>query len=479
MALLLRRLAAAPMRAESLQLHFKKPAALRSAIPLRPAVPVRSLIAIRSINSLRSFPRRMKATLAIDLAAAESASGSTTSAKSNAIAYWLLGTAGMVFVMVVLGGVTRLTRSGLSIVEWRPEGEKLPQTEEEWAVEFQKYKAFPEYQRVNSRMSLEEFKPIYFMEWFHRMWGRAIGIAFGVPLLYFAATKSIPAGYGGRLGLLLSIGATQGAVGWWMVKSGLEHERFNEYKIPRVSPYRLATHLGFAWTIYSLLCWNGWDLIKSKVAVTPAQAQAALKLRTPVALATAIIGTTVASGAFVAGNDAGHAYNDWPFFAGRVIPEQIWDESLGYLNFFENTATVQFDHRMLAYTSIAGVGLVHAAAKRAGGLKSAAMPPGFKMGAIGLGALVAAQATLGITTLMLYVPVSLGAAHQGGALALWTGALYTMHSVARAARFAQPAHAAAATATLAAGRAAPAAMSIGALALLLQDADEERRRRDE
>lgn len=475
MALLMRRLAAAPLRAETL--HFKMPSSFRSALPRRSAAPARSFIALRSIYLLRRVPRRMNATLAMDLAAAESATRSTTSAKSNAVAYWLLGTAGMVFIMVVLGGVTRLTRSGLSIVEWRPEGEKLPQTEEEWAVEFQKYKAFPEYQRVNSRMSLEEFKPIYFMEWFHRMWGRAIGLAFGVPLIYFAATKSIPAGYGGRLGILLAIGSTQGAVGWWMVKSGLEHERFNEYKIPRVSPYRLATHLGFAWTIYSLLCWNGWDLIKQSLPITGAQAQAALKLRTPVALATAIIGTTVASGAFVAGNDAGHAYNDWPFFAGRVIPEQIWDKQLGYRNVFENTATVQFDHRMLAYTSLAGVGLVHAAAKRAGGLKAAAMPPGFKAGAIALGALVAAQATLGITTLMLYVPVSLGAAHQAGALALWTGALYTMHSVARAARFAVPA-AAATGAAASASRTAPAAMSIGALILLLEGADEQRRRDD-
>lgn len=161
----------------------------------------------------------------------------------KAVGYWLMTTAGMVFVMVVLGGVTRLTRSGLSIVEWRPAGEAFPTTEEEWLVEFRKYQAFPEYQRVNRHMSLDEFKPIYFMEWFHRFWGRAIGVAFAGPLAYFALRGRIPPGLWPRIGLLFGIGATQGGVGWWMVKSGLEHERFSEYVIPRVSPYRLATHV--------------------------------------------------------------------------------------------------------------------------------------------------------------------------------------------------------------------------------------------
>lgn len=346
--------------------------------------------------------------------------------------YWLMGTAGMVFAMVVLGGVTRLTRSGLSIVEWRPEGEKLPSTDAEWQVEFEKYKAFPEYQKVNLKMTLDEFKPIYFMEWAHRMWGRAIGVAFGLPLVYFVASKSVPKGFGVRLGVLLGLGAAQGGVGWWMVKSGLEHDRFQDnYVVPRVSPYRLTTHLGFAWTLYSLLLWNGWDLLRKQYVATPQMLTAAQKARTPVMMATALIGTTIASGAFVAGNDAGHAYNDWPFFAGKLIPEEIWEEKLGIRNIFENTATVQFDHRMLAYTSILAVGGIHAACKRAGW---ADLPPGARKGAIGLGALITGQALLGITTLMNYVPVELGAAHQAGALALWTGALYTLHSLSMTAR---------------------------------------------
>jgi cytochrome c oxidase assembly protein subunit 15 len=159
------------------------------------------------------------------------------------VGYWVMTTAGMVFVMVVLGGVTRLTRSGLSIVEWRPTGEVLPSTDEQWQVEFDKYQAFPEYLRVNRHMTLDEFKPIYFMEWFHRFWGRAIGVAFVGPLALFAAAGRIPPGFWPRMGLLLGIGAAQGGVGWWMVKSGLEHERFDENSIPRVSPYRLATHV--------------------------------------------------------------------------------------------------------------------------------------------------------------------------------------------------------------------------------------------
>ena len=334
----------------------------------------------------------------------------------------------MVFVMVVLGGVTRLTRSGLSIVEWRPEGEAYPMTNEEWEVAFAKYKAFPEYQKVNTRMTIDEFKPIYFMEWFHRMWGRAIGIAFSLPLVYFLLRKRIPPGFGNRLLILLGLGGTQGAVGWWMVKSGLEHERFTkDYQIPRVSPYRLATHLGFAWTVYSLLLWNAWDILKGQVkhTFTNTQIQAARSIRPYAYGASTLIGITVASGAFVAGNDAGHAYNDWPLFAGKVIPEQIWDSTLGLRNFTENTATVQFDHRNLAYLSIGAVGLIHMAGKRIGWKN---IHPSIKTGAMGLGGLVLLQATLGITTLMMYVPVWLGASHQGGALALWTGALYLAHS---------------------------------------------------
>lgn len=350
-----------------------------------------------------------------------------SSGVSRAVGFWITGVAAGVYAMVVLGGVTRLTRSGLSIVEWRPAGEALPSTDEEWAVEFEKYKAFPEYERVNSRMTLEEFKPIYWMEWAHRMWGRGLGIAFGVPLFGLLAARAVPAGLGPRLFALLGLGGLQGAVGWWMVKSGLDAKRFSPTDTPRVSPYRLATHLSGAWALYSVLAWTAMDLLRRPPAPAAAAVAAARAVRPAAAVATVFAGLTTLSGAFVAGNDAGRAFNDWPLFAGRLIPEGIWDERLGLRNFFENTATVQFDHRSLAYGTLASVGVLHASLARAGGSK--VLPRAVVRGAVALGAAVAAQATLGIVTLILYVPVELGAAHQAGALAVWTTSLWMMHSV--------------------------------------------------
>lgn len=166
--------------------------------------------------------------------------------KSSApVAYWLYGTAGMVFAMVVIGGVTRLTRSGLSMVEWRPQGSRLPANEEEWLIEFEKYKKYPEYKRLHLGMQLEEFKQIYFMEWLHRMWGRAIGVFATVPLVYFAVRRQIPRKVVPYILGAYALGATQGFVGWWMVKSGLE-EPEDQHAVPRVSPYRLATHVSYA-----------------------------------------------------------------------------------------------------------------------------------------------------------------------------------------------------------------------------------------
>ena len=340
--------------------------------------------------------------------------------------------------MVSLGGITRLTRSGLSIVEWRPEGEKLPHTDEEWRVEFEKYKSFPEYKRVNSRMSLDEFKPIYFMEWAHRMWGRALGFVFGVPLVVFIARGMIPQGFTLRLAGLFLLGGGQGAIGWWMVKSGLEHERFegaeNSHVRVSVSPYRLATHLSMAFSLYSLLLWNAWDMFllsakERNSLITFAESSVVSRLRPFVLGSAGVIATTVFSGAFVAGNDAGHAYNDWPLFAGQIVPEDIWIPSLGLRNFFENTACVQFVHRNLAYSSLASVALLHTVCARQGGLNK--FPITVQRGIIFMSVLVTFQASLGIVTLMLYVPVELGALHQAGSLALWTSALYTVHSIVR------------------------------------------------
>lgn len=204
-------------------------------------------------------------------------------------------------------------------------------------------------------------------------------------------------------------------------------------RFPRSPRFPLSLlQLGFAFTLYSLLLWNGMSLLAKPLAaaeLTPAAVAAVRRLK-PVAYGTAgIVALTAASGAFVAGNDAGHAYNDWPLMAGKFVPEQIWDDKLGAANVFENTATVQFDHRMLAYSTLAAVGACHMVAKKAGGMRI--MPAPVRRGLMAVGGLVALQIGLGISTLMLYVPVSLGAAHQGGALALLTGALGLAHAVRR------------------------------------------------
>ena len=377
--------------------------------------------------------------------AAVSRNASKTIPRDPLLATWIFGTGAMVFGMVTLGGATRLTRSGLSMVDWRPEGRKLPSTDEEWAIEFDKYKKFPEYQKLNQGMSMAEFKEIYFMEWAHRMWGRAIGLVFAGPLVAFAIAGRIPRPLYSRTALLLTMGGTQGLVGWWMVKSGLTHEHVlgierSEYDTPRVSPYRLAAHLSMAFATYGVLMWTGFDLIRkmegnpSITNIAPfrelsASSQKALrKLKSRSKIGTGILGLTVLSGAFVAGNDAGHAYNDWPYFAGEVIPEQIWMDALGIRNLFENTALVQFDHRMLAYTTLATVaGITGTARFNAATWK--VVQPATKRALYAMYGVTLAQVGLGIATLMMYVPVELGVAHQGGALTLWTCGLWLVHTL--------------------------------------------------
>ena len=334
--------------------------------------------------------------------------------------------------MICVGGYTRLTRSGLSMVDWRPQGRALPSTTEEWEAEFDKYKAFPEYQMVNRHISLDEFKDIYFVEWFHRMWGRALGALFLLPAAYFAARGMIPPHVTKKVVLAGALGATQGAVGWWMVRSGLEQKTADDFGVPRVSPYRLATHLGFAFTTYSVLVWAAMDCL-AKASAPPAgvaasAAKSAVRAVKPLAVgAAALAGITAASGAFVAGNDAGRAYNDWPLMAGQWIPEELWKPELGLKNVFENTATVQFDHRMLAYSTLASAGAMVVAARRPG--VWSALPGRVKHGVMALAGAVSGQALLGISTLMLYVPLWLGTAHQGGAVIVWTAALSLLHSL--------------------------------------------------
>eukprot|EP01138_Halocafeteria_seosinensis_P011723 gb/GECG01011980.1/.p1 GENE.gb/GECG01011980.1/~~gb/GECG01011980.1/.p1 ORF type:complete len:433 (+),score=26.50 gb/GECG01011980.1/:1-1299(+) len=366
----------------------------------------------------------------LERAHSTSAATQATSAQtvSRPVAYWLYGTAGMVFAMVVLGGVTRLTRSGLSMVDWRPQGSLLPSTEEEWMKEFEKYKQYPEYKRLNLGMTLDEFKEIYFMEWLHRMWGRAIGVVATVPLIYFAVRRQIPKQVLPYILAAYSLGACQGFVGWWMVKSGLEDPK-DKHGIPRVSPYRLATHLGFAFSIYALLFWGGMNATHPKrwTQMSPAQRSVIQSFRLKANAVFSILALTAASGAFVAGNDAGHAYNDWPLMAGKVVPDELWDDEMKHCNFFENTATVQFDHRILAYTSLTAVTALFFTARRPSTWKY--LPSRAQTALKAMGGMTVAQVSMGIGTLLLYVPIPLAACHQAGSLVVWSTGLWLLHGL--------------------------------------------------
>lgn len=319
---------------------------------------------------------------------------------TRAIAWWLLACAAMVFAMAVIGAITRLTGSGLSMVEWRPLiGALPPLNEGEWQRVFDLYRATPEYQKINAGMGLDAFKQIFFWEWFHRLWGRSIGLVFALPFFWFWLTGRIDRALLPRLLGLLLLGGAQGLLGWFMVKSGLVDR-------PSVSHYRLAAHLGLAVLIYGLLVWQAWTLLTTAAPV----AAASLGRHCRIALALAAI--TMLWGAFVAGLDAGLAYNSFPLMDGRLLPPEAWSLIPAWTNPFDNTALVQFIHRWLAIAT----GLVVVALWVRARLATAALRNAAGIAA----AIVLAQVTLGIATLLLEVPVALGAAHQAGALILLT-----------------------------------------------------------
>lgn len=367
------------------------------------------------------------------------------------VAKWIIGTSGLVAGMVHIGGVTRLTKSGLSMTDWKPLGSLPPITDEEWATEFERYKQFPEWQQRKS-MTVEEFQYIYFWEWGHRMLGRVVGVCFAAPWAYFALKKKIPPGYGNRMRLLFAMGGTQGLVGWWMVKSGLGENRFGDKKEIRVSPYRLAAHLGMAFTTYSTLLWTGLGISqipndvgngqngnvgnKSKIfelahSLSKEARKHAAKVRAGAIAVTGLTAVTVASGAFVAGNDAGNAYNTFPKMNEQWIPkDDMIDPELkpSYRNAFENTAMVQWNHRVLGTSTalsaltLAGVGLFHPAARHA-------ITPQVNIGLKVLGGVAVGQMSLGIATLLNYVPIGLAAVHQLGSLVVLSTGIYVVHSL--------------------------------------------------
>ncbi len=324
------------------------------------------------------------------------------------IAYWLLTVAVMVFIMVVIGGVTRLTESGLSMVEWRPvTGWLPPLTEARWEEIFSAYRTSPEFRQVNSSMTLADFKGIFWLEYIHRLWGRLIGIAFFVPFVTFLMLRWVDRGLALKLTVMFVLGGLQGVLGWFMVKSGLVDR-------PDVSQYRLTAHLGAALLIYGYILWVAWGLLypeRRKPADAP-------RWRFSVAVCAMIV-LTMLSGGFVAGLDAGFAYNTFPLMDGEWVPEHLFALSPLWINFFEDVTTVQFTHRVLGMTTLVLVLAFWFTLRRGAGSTPARRASGILLG------LAALQVTLGISTLVLFVPIPLAAAHQGVAVLLLTGALWT------------------------------------------------------
>ena len=320
---------------------------------------------------------------------------------------WLIAVAALIFCMVIVGGATRLTDSGLSITEWRPLlGAIPPLTDAHWLEAFQKYQQIPEYHLVNSGMTLDEFKFIYWWEWSHRFLGRVIGLAFFLPFAYFAVTGALTWATALRCGVLFVLGGLQGALGWYMVASGLV-DRVD------VSQYRLAAHLTLATFIYGAILWVAFGLGGSRHAPRRGREWAAL-------LIAGLILLQVAAGGFVAGLDAGFGYNTWPLMDGAFIPRGLLAADPWWRNLFENALTVQFDHRMLAYL------IAIVVAWQASCVRSSA--------SLLLLAAVLGQIALGIWTLLWVVPLWLGLAHQGGALLVLAAALWNLHSQIAAAK---------------------------------------------
>ena len=389
---------------------------------------------------------------------------------SCAVGWWLIACAALVYAMVVVGGMTRLTGSGLSMVRWHPISGVLPPVgEEAWRREFEAYRASPEYRLVNRGMSLAQFKRIFRMEYAHRMLGRAVGIAFLVPFLVFLVMRAIPGAMVPRLAGVFVLGAAQGVLGWYMVMSGLVDE-------PRVSQYRLAAHLSLAVAIYVCLLVlglrmlaastaerrngavdagaSGWDgganlpERRSDAGTTdvPGRRDDAGAADVPewcddagapgrrgdagtarwLALAAGVsVFVTLVAGAFVAGLKAGHAYPTFPKMGGFWAPPGMFEVSPWWKNLFENPVTVQFAHRVLALASCITVLAAWGASQMAG------IPRQARLWAHASLLAVVVQAALGVSTLLLHVPVPLAASHQAGAVALLTCVVGFHHALGR------------------------------------------------
>ncbi len=337
--------------------------------------------------------------------------GQPMAQRIRAVQIWLYGIALLIALMVVVGGATRLTDSGLSITEWQLiSGAIPPLSEAQWLVAFEKYRQIPEYELVNRGMTLAEFKVIYWWEWGHRFLGRFIGFAFFIPFAFFWLRGDLPAGSKPKLTVALALGALQGALGWYMVQSGL---------IDRVdvSQYRLAAHLGLAVVLFAYVFWLALGMRQWRPEPQSGLGQPAVFA---VAL-TGLIFLQIVMGAFVAGLDAGQGYNTWPLMDGAIIPDGLVAATPAWRNLFENAMTVQFTHRMLAYLIVLLSILYLVVLLR----KAHEGPLAVSAGLMVL--IVVVQAALGVMTLLYQVPISLALCHQVGALVLLALILHHLH----------------------------------------------------
>jgi cytochrome c oxidase assembly protein subunit 15 len=330
--------------------------------------------------------------------------GPTKQSARNWVAVWLFAMCSLIAFMVIVGGATRLTDSGLSITEWRPvTGAVPPLTQDDWRQAFEKYRQIPEYELVNRGMSLEAFKQIYWWEWGHRFLGRVIGVAFLAPLLVFAVRRQIGRVLALKLFGVFLLGGLQGVLGWYMVKSGLS-DRVD------VSQYRLAAHLALAILLFALILWTALDQLRPRSGAPSKVAVFAFAIACAVYLQMIL-------GAFVAGLRAGRTFNTWPTMDGKFFPDGYFEGVPDFSDLFETAAAAQFNHRIGAYVLTgAAFWFVYAAAKT----------PIERRARIALAA-VLAQMTLGIATVVSGTPLALGLLHQAGALAVLSAAIYALH----------------------------------------------------
>ncbi|KMW56731.1 Heme A synthase, cytochrome oxidase biogenesis protein Cox15-CtaA [Candidatus Rhodobacter oscarellae] len=328
---------------------------------------------------------------------------------------WLAVLFAMVVLMIAIGGLTRLTDSGLSITEWNVvSGALPPMSAEAWDTEFEKYRAIPEYQLQNKGMSLAEFKVIYWWEWGHRQLGRLVGLVWAAGFFFFLATRRIPTGWIPRLLALGALGGAQGAIGWWMVSSGLTGTMLD------VASYRLATHLGLAFVILGLIAWFMLHLSRPERDLMQARRAREPRLQGHGTFLIGVVFVQILLGALVAGIDAGRSYTDWPLMAGGLFPPGMWEIQPVWRNLFENDGTVQFIHRVWGYLTLAVVLRVWFVARRSSYRKS-------RVSATAMLHMTLLQIVLGVVTVMYSSPLGLALLHQLGAVALWVLVLRLRH----------------------------------------------------